>query len=269
MWNPSAPIVVGVDGSEAAINAALWAIDEAASRDVPLRMVYVTHSVEKTFSTDGLRLEAKYAEAALRTASAAVKATGKPVKVETETLWGTAKSMLINESHNAAMICVGSTGIGAVAHKIFGSTAVTLAEQAYCPVAIIRTRKTPPDPSDWILVAVDNEAGNETLVELAMAEAQLRNAPILAVGVRRDGVGKIACDELDSRLDEWRQRYPGVNVYRVPADIHIDQFLVEYRRDTVQLAVVGAADAHLISQIVGPHRHSLVPHGEFSVLISH
>ncbi|HEX9834353.1 MAG TPA: universal stress protein [Mycobacterium sp.] len=269
MWSSSAPIVVGVDGSDAAINAALWAIDEATSRDVPLRIVYVTHSAEKTFSADGLRLDTQYAEAALRTAVAAVEATGKPVKVETEILWGTVKSMLINESRNAAMICVGSTGIGAVAHKLFGSTAVTLAEQAYCPVAIIRTRKTPPDPSDWIVVAVDNEAGNETLVEFAMAEARLRKAPILAVGVRGDGLGKIACGELDSRVNEWQQHYPDVNVYRVPADIRIDRFLAEYRSDTVQLAVVGAADAHRISQIVGPHGHSLVPHGEFSVLISH
>jgi Universal stress protein family. len=43
MWKSSAPVVVGVDGSDAAINAAKWAIDEAISRDVPLRIVHVTH----------------------------------------------------------------------------------------------------------------------------------------------------------------------------------------------------------------------------------
>jgi len=40
MWNKSAPVVVGVDGSEAAVAATIWAIDEAASRDVPLRIVH-------------------------------------------------------------------------------------------------------------------------------------------------------------------------------------------------------------------------------------
>jgi hypothetical protein len=35
MWKASAPVVVGVDGADAAINAAIWAIDEATSRDVP------------------------------------------------------------------------------------------------------------------------------------------------------------------------------------------------------------------------------------------
>jgi nucleotide-binding universal stress UspA family protein len=46
MWKASAPVVVGVDGSDAAIDAAKWAIDEAISRDVPLRIVQVTTSRE-------------------------------------------------------------------------------------------------------------------------------------------------------------------------------------------------------------------------------
>ena len=33
-------IVVGIDGSKAAVRAALWAIDEAVSRDIPLRLLY-------------------------------------------------------------------------------------------------------------------------------------------------------------------------------------------------------------------------------------
>ena len=35
------PIVVGIDGSQAAITAALWGVDEAISRSVPLRLVSV------------------------------------------------------------------------------------------------------------------------------------------------------------------------------------------------------------------------------------
>ena len=37
-------VVVGVDGSRTALHAALWAIDEAVARDVPLRLVYVIDS---------------------------------------------------------------------------------------------------------------------------------------------------------------------------------------------------------------------------------
>lgn len=35
------PVVVGIDGSQAAIGAAEWAIDEAVTREVPLRLVAV------------------------------------------------------------------------------------------------------------------------------------------------------------------------------------------------------------------------------------
>lgn len=269
MSKASTPIVVGVDGSVAAINAALWAIDEAISRDVPLRIVHVIHIGEKTKSPgDDYRLEVQYAEASLRAASAAVKATGKPVKVETEILWGPVNPSMIDESRTAAMICVGSTGIGAVAQKLFGSTATTLAEKAACPIAIIRTRETPPDPSDWIVVAVDNTAGDEAIVELALEEARLRHAPLLAVGVRRRGLAEIECDELDRRVDSWRQKYPDVDIFRVAADVDIDRFVAENKSDTAQLAVVGAADAHRITQMVGPHGHSLVSHGECSVLVA-
>ena len=38
---PSPPaVVVGIDGSRPGIDAALWAVDEAVSRDIPLRLVY-------------------------------------------------------------------------------------------------------------------------------------------------------------------------------------------------------------------------------------
>ena len=33
-------VVVGIDGSRSALDAALWGVDEAVSRDVPLRLVY-------------------------------------------------------------------------------------------------------------------------------------------------------------------------------------------------------------------------------------
>ena len=33
-------VVVGIDGSRSALDAALWAADEAVSRDIQLRLVY-------------------------------------------------------------------------------------------------------------------------------------------------------------------------------------------------------------------------------------
>ena len=46
------PIVVGVDGSTAAIRAAEWAIDEATSRGLALRLVHVAAFEELLLTTN-------------------------------------------------------------------------------------------------------------------------------------------------------------------------------------------------------------------------
>ena len=143
------PIVVGIDGSQAAIQAAEWAVDEAVSREVPLRLVEViAEQVEPApfASVGNVRMEVEYAETALRIAAAAVAAAGKPVKVETAILQGDPAAALIAESRNAEMVCVGSVGIGRFARALLGSTVAELAEAATCPVAIIRTQQHRPKP---------------------------------------------------------------------------------------------------------------------------
>lgn len=42
---------------------------------------------------------------------------------------------------------------------------------------------------------------------------------------------------------------------------------MEIRDRSVELAVIGPADAHLLRQIIGPHHRPLVPYGQCSVLI--
>jgi nucleotide-binding universal stress UspA family protein len=52
------PIIVGIDGSQAAIAAALWGIDEAISRAVPLRLISVmkqTHPSPDNYARDTSR----------------------------------------------------------------------------------------------------------------------------------------------------------------------------------------------------------------------
>jgi nucleotide-binding universal stress UspA family protein len=131
-------VVVGIDGSDAALRAAIWATDEAVSRNVPMRMVHVARSGQQSRARDDFRLEAQYGATALRVAAAVVEATGKQVKIETEVIWGSTATALINESEHASMICLGAVGIDATASKLLGSTAAMLTENACCPVTIVR-----------------------------------------------------------------------------------------------------------------------------------
>ena len=47
--NPTSCVVVGIDGSQSGVDAALWAIGEAVERDVPLRLVYVVEPTVMPF----------------------------------------------------------------------------------------------------------------------------------------------------------------------------------------------------------------------------
>ena len=267
---PQPSVVVGIDGSQAAIQAAEWAVDEAVSREVPLRLVEVIpEQVEPApFAAVGnVRMEVEYAETALRIAAAAVAADGKPVKVETAILRGNPAAVLLAESRDAAMVCVGSTGIGRFAKALLGSTAAELAEAAHCPVAIIRTRQHRAKPDiDLIVVAVNNSPGNDDVVERAINEALLRRAQVIALGVWRQDLGEMPHDEVERRVRVWEQRYPSVQFHALATRTGIADFL-DVSSSRIRLAVIGSADIDQVASLVGPRSHPIVGHAECSVLI--
>jgi hypothetical protein len=90
MYRSASAVIVGVDGSQAAANAVRWAIDEAISRDVPLRIVHVAGVEEQP--ADDVHRKIEYAETALRAATAVADATGDPFKVEADLLWGPSRT---------------------------------------------------------------------------------------------------------------------------------------------------------------------------------
>jgi nucleotide-binding universal stress UspA family protein len=245
-------IVVGIDGSEAAINAARWAVSEATSRDIPLRLSHALPERQADAPTGDDSPDIEYAETVLRAASAALHAMRQPVTVETDVVYGSPETALINESRNAAMVCLGSVGIGRIAAKVLGSTADAVAGQAHCPAAIIRTNHgAATSDSDWIAVVVDDSPGNDAVLAHGFREAQLRAAPILALGVWRWGLGEIPYEQLNRRLRRWVSQYRDVHVQPAAARRGAAEFLAS-TQEPVQLAVVGSSDPSKVARMVGP-----------------
>ena len=241
---PAGSVVVGIDGSQTAISAAQWAADEAVSREVPLRLVHVTHNhiePETCTSADNERVDLEYGQTVLRIAAAAVGAGAEPVKVETEILRGDPAAALIAESGCADMVCVGSVGMGGFLRAPLGSTAAELALAARCPVAILRIKHSPPQPErDWIAVSLNGSADNDDVVSRALEEARLRQAPVFAVGGG------------DEELGMWSRRYPGVRICLAPAREDIASFLANNDK-RIQLAVIDGSDTERVTRLVGPH----------------
>jgi len=259
------PIIVGIDGSQAAIAAALWGVDEAIGRGVPLRLVSVikqTHPSPADYSRD-----LTHAETSLREAQSAVEASRKLVKIETEIPRGPAGLVLVEASRDAEMICVGSVGIGRYARSILGSTATELAEKAHCPVAVLRTTSDQPPPDiNWIVVRMTDTPGNDAVVKYAAWEAKLRGAPMLVLGGRPEELTEHADGAFERRVQGWCQRHPEVRVYPITAKYAIASFL-RTNDERVQLAVIGGAEADQLAQLVGPAGHPLFQHPECSVLV--
>ncbi|MHA7648944.1 universal stress protein [Mycobacterium sp. ML4] len=207
-------VVVGIDGSRTALHAALWAIDEAVTRDVPLRLVYVIESAPA--GSGGIAGHQAAARAALFDAQQAIKATGKEVVVETEILWGRPLTKLMQESRSAAMICVGAIGRNH-AHSGQGSVAGALAGSSLCPVAVIH--RSPDGTTVPKIRRVVAEADNGAVLRHAFREARLRGVPLRAVSVQAahspgaPGDGNLLAQaQLDRRLTRWTRLYPDVRV---------------------------------------------------------
>jgi len=259
------PIIVAIDGSRAAIAAALWGVDEAISRAVPLRLISVMKQTHP--SPDDYARDLTHAETSLREAQFAVEAGQKSVKIETEIPRGPAGPVLVEASRDAEMICVGSVGIGRYARSILGSTATELAEKAHCPVAVIRTNLDQPPPDiNWIVVRMTDAPGNDAVVKYAAWEAELRSAPMLILGGRPEELTERADGVFERRVQDWRHRHPEVRVYPITTKYAIASFL-STNNERVQLAVISGAEADQLARLVGPSGHPLFGHPECSVLV--
>jgi nucleotide-binding universal stress UspA family protein len=244
-------VVVGIDGSQAALDAATWAVAEAISRGVPLRLVHVSPATHaRRPPAEERPWDVERAETALYRAETAINDTGKPVQVETAIRRGRPDCVLIDESRDAPLVCVGSEGKGPCARTPLGSTAAALAKHSHCPVAIVRAGGA-AHTSGWIAAVQNDEPDNDAVVHRAMEEGRLRKAPVLLI---------------DMRLDSWVRRYPDVHVQTVAArqrETRCD----ENRSNSIQLAVVGSADAEHVAQLVWPDYHPVLGDDNRSVLL--
>ncbi len=260
-------VAVGVDGSKAAIHAVLWAVDEAVSRDVPLRL----HCAVERGDTAGT------AEAAVRQARIAIEAAGKPVKIDTDIIHGPAVGSLIRASASAAMVCVGAVGLRHFQPGRVGSTAAALALSARCPVAIVRgrdDRRRPP--AEGIVVEVDGSSDNGVLLGTAVAEALVRNVGIQVVLCRHtppadtgpaDGEGeRRALADLDRRLARFTRRHPQLRVEAVVARGGLLEYLSDHHR-SVGLVIVGAHHRPRVAELVGPVGSAVLQEVGCSLLI--
>ncbi len=276
---PSSPsLVVGIDGSRSALDAALWAVDEAVCRDIPLHLVYaIDPKACVGADTEDRARHLAAAEVALRYAFIVVESTNKPVKIEAEILQGRPTHVLLELSqHAAAMLCLGSVGLGHSRGDPIGSTAAALASAAQCPVAVVRGHD--PARNGWVVAEIGQSPTTDGVLRHAFDEARLRRAALrvvttwqsLYVDIHDNHAAAdrkmLAKTRLDRYLAKWERMYPDVEMHAVAVHGNTQDYLSK-NGDSIQLLVVGRERADGIRELVGPPGYAALHHANCSVLI--
>lgn len=273
-------VVVGIDGSQSAVNTALWAVDEAVSRDVPLRLVYAVDPEARSGpDADAAARDLAAAEIAVRYAFTAVESTDKLVKIEVEILQTRPVRALLDASRSATLLCVGYAGLKSSGHGQAGSTAAAVVTSAHCPVAIVQSFDPLVAGQRWIVVEVDDLSAVDEACLRGIEEARLRGAPLRIVATRPrhsdsrereeiDADGRFVEVELRRRLFPLMRRHADVDIEVTATDGNIIDYLLSKSR-SVQLLVVSRERHGGPGVLIGPPGYAALRKAGCSVLVCH
>ncbi|WP_051173814.1 universal stress protein [Amycolatopsis orientalis] len=178
------PVVAGIDGSRSAVEAARWAATEARRRGLPLRLVHAYAPAGRDYpSLEVTAAEVREAmrETGIRRLDAAGRAAARAVPgldVTTEMVEGDPRAVLVEESRRAALVVLGSRGLGKVGQVLLGSSGLALAAHGQCPFVIVREGDARPGP---VLVGVDGWPSSAAAVRFAFQEASELKTSVTAL----------------------------------------------------------------------------------------
>lgn len=273
--NENRPVLVGVDGSDAAIQAVRWAAVEAHARKVPLKLVHVIDTENDfPFVAEDLEEEEAAGRDALKAAREAATVEDYTIDIEVELLRGRANRAFVDLSENASLLVVASVGVGFFERMVLGSTALSIAHHAKCTVAVVRGADGNPVPptSGPVVAGVDHSDSADIVVGTAMQEAAIRHADMTAVHARRRRGSKEADEEARSRIDRliatWGAKFPSVDVETVVAEAGPTKHLVALSAGARSVVVGSRGRGGFESALLGSTSQSLLYHAQCPVIIA-
>jgi nucleotide-binding universal stress UspA family protein len=260
------PIVAATDGSEESLRAVGWAAREAALRGAPLRIVSAAALLPRMIGGHAMSdydtvadTTRQHRDQALAAATERATQTAPGLLIDADHLDGSPAEAVTQAGSGALMLVVGSRGNGAFAAMILGSVSRYAATHAPCPVVVVREETG--DAHRQVGVGIGDLEHSASALEFAFEEAALRHASVVAIhawhtpqlDVSRAGHAPAepadyvfqaeATRELEGLLDNWREKYPGVQVSQEVVHGHPGRALagLSARAD---LVVLGRHAAH-------------------------
>ncbi len=291
--SPRPPIVVGLDGSDAARGALDWALVSASHHRLP---VHVLHAWSIPLppvamgpaitgpSEDALR---GVAQTLVDEAVAYANTVAPDVEVSTELRTVPPAGALIDASKQASTVVVGSRGLSSFAELLVGSVSLQVATHASCPVAVVRPHTLGEGASrdaGRVIVGVDGSELSSQAAKVAFLEASMRGVGVTvlhawdAPGFGAPGAAEPAADlqvDLDQEEQELvsetiaglREQYPDVDVEQRLVQGRTSKVLVDASRGA-ELVVVGSRGrGGFASLMLGSVSHAVLHHAHAPVLV--
>lgn len=284
----SKPVVVAVDGSESALRATRWAADEARRRGRALRIVHAYQWPPiggPTFVLPETELESvrAAAEAVVRDALVTVADDAPGLRCETEIVVGGAVPALRSESERAALLVLGSRGLGGFTGLLTGSVTVALAAHGRCPVAVIRDEPPAVGP---VVVGVDGSPASEAAIGFAFEEAALQGCELVAVLAWTDAIFPVGPDGIEypaidwtplaeraeellgERLAGWSEKFPEVVVRRRIERDRPAAALLDAAKDARLLVVGSRGRGGFVGLTLGSVSQAMLHHALCPVVVA-
>ena len=282
------PIVAGVDGSQAALQAVCWAAVEARNMSCPLRLVHtlqwplVGYPIPPGLRADWTNEIHEQGCAWLRQAEEMAKLTAPEVRVQVHLLAGDPRQCLLTEADSARELVVGSRGLGGFTEMMLGSTSAAVTQHAPCPVVVVHGPGTANGP---VVVGLDGSAVSEQALGYAFEAAFHAGVRLLAghawgdlgegeswlirvAGMSFNDIEAVGHQMLAEQLAPWQDKYPGVSVEarvihrQLPAAA-----LIELGRQTRMIVVGSHGRGGFTRLLLGSVSHAVAQHAPCPVAV--
>ncbi len=283
------PLVVGIDGSPASLEAVDWSVDEAARHHLPLRLVYASlweryEGIAPPGSPER-PAEQMMADDIVAAAAERARRRAPEVKVSTEVLPDEAANALLGEAPRSFAVVTGSRGRGDFKGLLLGSVGLAVAARAPGPVIVVRGDQAALNSThERILLGVGDPETSGEAVRFAFREAEARRCTLDVVRAWRRPAYETAeqlflagnparsyeeraTAVLDAALHDPMAEHPGVRVRPAAVEGPARRVLV-HRSAAADLVVIGAPrrSGHLGLQL-GRVGHTLLHHADCPVAV--
>ncbi|MEU8215027.1 universal stress protein [Micromonospora taraxaci] len=274
-----AEILVGYDGSTDASVALDWALEEARHSGQPVRLAYVFEWLTVAgwvgpgvapgvWPDDTAR---RQVDDLVRSAAGDAATANPGLTVTGEVYDGPPALVLQERSAEAGLLVLGSRGHGGFGGLLAGSTAVSVAAHAHCPVVVVRDG-TAGGPVGPVAVGVDGSDASLVALGFAAERAAQRQVPLRVLHAWTPGPGGAAGvpDErasVEAALEPWRRTFPELDITVDLVGGSPASMLIEASRDA-RLVVVGSRGrGGLAGMLLGSVSQQLIQHSHCPVAV--